>query len=36
VAERFPERIVTIDGERHVTQIAKEVREHVQQRAGTG
>jgi dTMP kinase len=36
VAKRFPERIVTIDGERHVKDIAEEVREHVQQRAGTG
>jgi dTMP kinase len=36
VAKRFPERIVTIDGERHIKDIAEEVREHVQQRAGTG
>jgi dTMP kinase len=35
VAERFPARIVTIDGERHVKDIAEEVREHVHQRAGT-
>jgi dTMP kinase len=36
LAERFPERIVTIDGDRHVHDIVEEVREHVQQRAGAG
>ncbi|HET6641802.1 MAG TPA: dTMP kinase [Gaiellaceae bacterium] len=36
LAERFPERIVAIDGDRHVHDIAGEVREHVQQRAGAG
>lgn len=36
LAERFPERIVAIDGDRHVRDIAEEVREHVQQRAGAG
>jgi dTMP kinase len=36
LAERFPERIVAIDGDRHVRDIAKEVREHVQQRARAG
>jgi dTMP kinase len=36
IAERFPERIVTIEGDRHVKEIAEEVREHVRERAGTG
>jgi dTMP kinase len=36
LAELFPQRIVTIEGDRHVKDIAEEVREHVQQRAGTG
>lgn len=36
LAERFPERIVAVDGDRHVRDIAEEVREHVQQRAGAG
>ncbi len=36
LAERFPERIVVIDGDRHVKDIAEEVREHVRERAGTG
>jgi dTMP kinase len=36
LAEQFPERIVTIDGDRHVRDIAEEVREYVQQRAGAG
>jgi dTMP kinase len=36
LAELFPQRIVTIEGNRHVKDIAEEVREHVQQRAGTG
>jgi dTMP kinase len=33
IAERFPERIVTIEGDRHVKEIAEEVREHVRERA---
>lgn len=36
LAERFPERIVKIEGDRHVNEIAEEVREHVRERAGTG
>jgi dTMP kinase len=32
----FPQRIVAIDASRPVDEIAKEVREHVQHRAGTG
>ena len=35
LAERFPERIVVIDGDRHVKEIAEEVRDHVRERAGT-
>jgi dTMP kinase len=36
LAERFPERIVVVDGDRHVKEIAEEVREHVRERAGAG
>ncbi|MGH3079811.1 MAG: dTMP kinase [Gaiellaceae bacterium] len=36
LAGLFPQRIVTIDAGRPVHDIAKEVREHVQQRAGAG
>jgi dTMP kinase len=36
LAGLFPQRIVTIDASRPVHDIAKEVREHVQQRAGAG
>jgi dTMP kinase len=36
LAGLFPQRIVTIDAARPVHDIAKEVREHVQQRAGAG
>jgi dTMP kinase len=36
LAGLFPQRIVTIDAVRPVHEIAKEIREHVQQRAGTG
>jgi dTMP kinase len=34
LAGLFPQRIVTVDGGRPVHDIAKEIREHVQQRAG--
>jgi dTMP kinase len=36
LAGLFPQRIVTIDGERPVYDIEKEVHEHIQQRAGAG
>ena len=36
LAGLFPQRIVALDAGRPVHDIAKEVREHVQQRAGTG
>jgi dTMP kinase len=36
LVELFPQRIVAIDASRPVEEIAKEVREHVQLRAGTG
>jgi dTMP kinase len=36
LAGLFPQRIVTVDAGRPVHDIAKEVREHVQQRAGAG
>lgn len=36
LAERFAERIFVIEGDRHVKEIAEEVREHVRERAGTG
>jgi dTMP kinase len=36
LAGLFPQRIVTIDAGRPVHDIAKEIREHVQQRAGAG
>jgi dTMP kinase len=36
LAGLFPQRIVTIDAGRPVHDIAKEVREHLQQRAGAG
>jgi dTMP kinase len=36
LAGLFPQRIVTIDASRPVHDIAKEIREHVQQRAGAG
>jgi dTMP kinase len=36
LAGLFPQRIVTLDGQRPVHDIEKEVREHVQQRAGAG
>jgi dTMP kinase len=36
LVELFPQRIVAIDASRPVDEIAKEVREHVQQRGGTG
>ena len=36
LVELFPQRIVAIDASRPVEEIAKEVREHVQHRAGTG
>jgi dTMP kinase len=36
LVELFPQRIVAIDASRRVDEIAKEVREHVQHRAGTG
>jgi dTMP kinase len=36
LVELFPQRIVAIDASRPVEEIAKEVREHVQQRAGAG
>ena len=36
LAGLFPQRIVTVDANRPVHDIAKEVREHVQQRAGAG
>lgn len=36
LVELFPQRIVAIDASRPVDEIAKEVREHVQQRAGAG
>ena len=36
LAERFPERIVVVEGDRHVKEIAEEVRERVRERAGTG
>lgn len=36
LAGLFPQRIVTVDAGRPVHEIAKEVREHVQQRAGAG
>jgi dTMP kinase len=36
LAERYPERIVVVDGDRHVKEIAEEVREHVRERAGAG
>jgi thymidylate kinase len=34
LAGLFPQRVVAIKGDRPVHDIAKEVREHVQQRAG--
>ena len=36
LAGLFPQRIVTVEAERPVHDIAKEVREHVRERAGTG
>jgi dTMP kinase len=36
LAGLFPQRIVTVDASRPVHDIAKEIREHVQQRAGAG
>jgi dTMP kinase len=36
LAGLFPQRVVTIDAARPVHEIAKEIREHVRQRAGTG
>jgi dTMP kinase len=36
LAGLFPQRIVAVDGERPVHDIAKEIRGHVQQRAGAG
>jgi dTMP kinase len=36
LAGLFPQRIITIDADRPVHDIAKEIREHVQQRAGAG
>jgi dTMP kinase len=36
LAGLFPQRIVALDAGRPVHDIAKEVREHIQQRAGTG
>jgi dTMP kinase len=36
LVELFPQRIVAIDASRPVDEIAKEVREHIQHRAGAG
>jgi dTMP kinase len=36
LAELYPQRIVSIDADQPVVEIAKEIREHVHERAGTG
>jgi dTMP kinase len=36
VAARFPQRIVSIEGDRPVDDIAEEIREHVRERSGAG
>lgn len=36
LASRFPQRIVSIEGDRPVDDVAEEIREHVRERAGTG
>jgi len=36
IAGLFPQRVVAVEGERPVHDIAKEVREHVRERAGAG
>ena len=36
LASRFPQRIVSIEGDRPVDDVAKEIREHVRERAGAG
>jgi dTMP kinase len=36
VAARFPQRIVSIEGDRPVDDVAEEIRDHVRERSGTG
>ncbi len=36
LADLFPQRIVAVDGDRPVNDVAKEIREHVLERAGAG